>query len=55
VHETIVRSGRAHEDKSTIILILNIASFFVGVTGFIAIALLQDELNKLADAPVAAP
>ncbi|HEY3450464.1 MAG TPA: DUF4234 domain-containing protein [Myxococcales bacterium] len=53
VHETLDARGVRHEDRSVVILILNLASFFVGVTGLIAIVLLQDELNKLA--PPATP
>ena len=40
----------AHEDKSTLVLILDVSSLFVGVTWFIAVLILQDELNRLADA-----
>lgn len=55
VHQEMVKAGRNHEDRSIIILVLNLATFVVGLTGFVAIALLQEELNKLADVPVAAP
>jgi hypothetical protein len=40
----------SHEDKSTLVLILDVSSLFVGVTWFIAVLILQDELNRLADA-----
>lgn len=39
----------AHEDKSMVILALDVASLFVGVTWIVAVVILQDELNKLAE------
>ena len=50
VHEALLAGGQRHDDKAVVILILNLTSLFVGVTGLIAIVLLQDELNKLAPA-----
>lgn len=49
VHQVFTQGGRPHEDKSTLVLILNLLMLVVGVTGFVATAILQDELNKLAD------
>jgi hypothetical protein len=40
--------GIAHEDKSNTVLLLNIAHFVTGVTGFIPPLILQDEYNKIA-------
>ncbi len=40
----------AYEDKSTLVLVLDLASLVVGVTWIVAVIMLQDELNKLADA-----
>lgn len=40
----------AHEDKSTIVLALDVASLVVGVTWIAAVLILQDELNKMAEA-----
>lgn len=39
-----------HEDKSMVILALDVASLVVGVTWVVAVVILQDELNKLAEA-----
>lgn len=39
-----------HEDKSTIVLALDVASLVVGVTWLAAVLILQDELNKMAEA-----
>lgn len=40
----------AHEDKATMVLALDLASLVVGVTWVAAVVILQDELNKLAEA-----
>ena len=40
----------AHEDKSNIVLALDVASLVVGVTWIAAVLILQDELNKMAEA-----
>lgn len=50
VHETLTARGVHHEDKSTFIVILHLLSAVVGATGLVAILILQDEYNKLADA-----
>lgn len=58
VHELLAARGVAHEDKSQMILLLNVATLVVGVTGILARMVLQDEYNKLADvvgAPAGAP
>lgn len=39
----------SHEDKSVVILALDVASLVVGVTWVVAVVILQDELNKLAE------
>lgn len=49
VHECFQRSGQQHEDKSTFILIMHALNFLNGFTGFVAMMILQDELNKLGD------
>lgn len=49
IHETFQRSQANHEDKSMFILLLNALAYFNGITAFIAMMLLQDEYNKLAD------
>ena len=49
VHQTFIHRGIHHEDKSSMILIMNILMFFTGgVTAIIAVVLMQEELNKLA-------
>ena len=40
----------SHEDKATMVLALDVASLVVGVTWVVAVVILQDELNKLAEA-----
>jgi len=40
----------AHEDKSNIVLALDVASLVVGVTWIAAVLILQDELNTMAAA-----
>lgn len=40
----------AYEDKATMVLVLDLASLVVGVTWLVAVLVLQDEFNKLADA-----
>ena len=47
VHESFARAGQQHEDKSTFILIMHALSVLNGVTGMIAMMMLQDEYNKL--------
>lgn len=49
VHEVFVARGTPHEDKSTMVLLMHALTAVNGVTGLIAIMLLQDEYNKLAD------
>lgn len=48
IHEVLTARGIAHEDKSNTVLLLNIAHFVTGVTGFIPPLILQDEYNKIA-------
>ncbi|MBZ0115567.1 MAG: DUF4234 domain-containing protein [Sandaracinaceae bacterium] len=48
VHQVLAQRGQPHEDRSQFILILHLVHLVTGVTGIIAMAILQDELNKLA-------
>lgn len=52
VHQ-LLGSRQPHEDRSMLILILNIATLATAITIFISIALLQDEYNKLVDSDAA--
>jgi hypothetical protein len=49
VHEQFEARGQSHEDKSTFILILHALAALNGITSLIALLMLQDEFNKLAD------
>ena len=49
VHEVFQARGVHHEDKSTFILLMHLLTAVNGLTSFIAMMMLQDELNKLAD------
>lgn len=49
VHEVFQRYGRPHEDKSTFVILMHALAFVNGMTSLVAIMILQDELNKLAD------
>ncbi|HJL16703.1 MAG TPA: DUF4234 domain-containing protein [Sandaracinaceae bacterium LLY-WYZ-13_1] len=49
VHEAFQSAGQRHEDKSTMVLIMWALSFLNGITSFVGMMILQDELNKLAD------
>lgn len=42
-----------HEDKSTLVLLLDIGTYFTGFTGIVAMAILQDEFNKMVGLPTA--
>ncbi|MBI5549643.1 MAG: DUF4234 domain-containing protein [Deltaproteobacteria bacterium] len=59
IHEHQVGRGVAHENKSNVILVLNLAALVVGITGIVSIGILQEEMNALADnlsvVPVAPP
>jgi hypothetical protein len=48
VHEVLSARGIPHEDRTSTVLLLNLAHFVTGVTGFIPPLLLQDDYNKLA-------
>ena len=48
VHEVITASGKPHEDKSTMIIIMHAANLVTGFTGLIGLLMAQDEYNKLA-------
>lgn len=53
VHEVFQRHGRPHEDKSTMVLLMHALSFVTGMTGLVAMMILQDDFNKLEE--LAAP
>lgn len=53
VHQVQKRRGVAHEDKSNLVLIMNLLALLVGITGLIAVIVLQEDYNRLA-APAAA-
>ena len=55
VHETFTSRGQQHDEKSTLILICHVASFFNGLTGLFALMVLQDEYNRCADLLASAP
>jgi Domain of unknown function (DUF4234) len=48
IHNTLTERGIVHENKTQTVLLLVVASFFVGITAWIPPLLLQDEYNKLA-------
>ena len=47
IHAKMLDLHAVHEDKATLILILNLAGLIVGVTGIVAMGILQDDLNNL--------
>jgi hypothetical protein len=47
-HRFVSTRDASHKDQSQMILILNVATFVVGVTGLLAMFLTQEELNKLS-------
>ena len=47
VHEQFTARGQNHEDKSTFVLLMHAVSFMNGITAFVALMIVQDELNKL--------
>lgn len=49
VHEVFQRTGRPHEDKSTMVILMHALAFVNGITSLFAIMMLQEEYNKLAD------
>jgi len=48
VHAALASREPSRKDQSQSVLILSIAMYFVGVTGFIAMWILQEELNSIA-------
>ena len=50
VTERMKALSNSYEDKSALVLGLDLASLFVGLTFIVAMVILQDELNKLSDA-----
>ncbi|MBW2460915.1 MAG: DUF4234 domain-containing protein [Deltaproteobacteria bacterium] len=53
-HEELAAAGISREDKSLIVGVALVATFFSGWAWLVAVAILQEELNALADT-VAAP
>jgi TRAP-type C4-dicarboxylate transport system permease small subunit len=49
VHELHLLGGLAHDDRSQTVLLLIVANLLVGFAGLIAVFIVQDELNRLAD------
>lgn len=50
VHEMYAARGVAHEDRSTLVLLLYVAGVVTGgVSSFLAPMIVQDEYNKLTD------
>jgi heme/copper-type cytochrome/quinol oxidase subunit 3 len=49
VHQSFQAAGQQHEDKSSFILIMHLLNMISGVTAFVAMMVLQDELNKLGE------
>lgn len=49
VHEMFAQRSTPHEDRSTFVLILHALAFVNGITLLLAMMILQDEYNKLAD------
>ena len=49
MHKVITRSGQPHKDKSTMVLIMHCLNYVTGFTALIALLILQDEFNKIAD------
>jgi len=49
IHQILSQTEPGRKDQSQTILILNIAMYFVGVTGLIATYILQEEMNQLAN------
>lgn len=48
VHRELVARGVAHEDRSLLVLGLDLATFVSGFAWLASMALLQDDLNRLA-------
>ena len=48
IHAVLTERGIVHENKTQTVLLLILASFFVGVTAWLPPLILQDEYNKLA-------
>ena len=49
VHEELSAAGAHREDKSLVIGVFNVATFFSGWAWLVSVAILQEELNALAD------
>ena len=49
VHEELAAAGRSRGDKSLIVAAFNVATFFSGWAWLVSVAVLQEELNALAD------
>lgn len=48
IHNALTARGIPHENKTQTVLLLVVASFVVGFTGWIAPLILQEEYNRLA-------
>jgi hypothetical protein len=48
IHAVLTERGIVHENKTQTVLLLILASFFVGITAWLPPLILQDEYNKLA-------
>ncbi len=48
IHNALTARGIAHENKQQTVLLLVLATFVAGITGWISPLVLQDEYNKLA-------
>ena len=48
LHALLVRLDPQHQDQSSAVLLLCVATIFVGVTGVIASYLVQEDFNRLA-------
>jgi hypothetical protein len=50
VHEELDSAGASRDDKSLVVIAFNVATFFSGWAWLVSVAILQEELNALADA-----
>jgi len=49
VHEELASAGLHRDDKSLVVMAFNVATFFSGWAWLVSVAILQEELNSLAD------
>ncbi len=50
IYRALMARDPSRQDQSQTLLILNIATYFVGITHFVAVYIMQEELNALARA-----